>query len=510
MSAAAMDRRLAAWAAPLLWAAATARPGEAALAAGAPRRPNIVWIMADDLGWGEVGLFPANSTHGRLDTPHLDQLGREGVVFSDAYAGYTVCAPSRTAFFTGRHSGHFHKLGIDGASIAPEQNVTTLAQMLQSAGYATGAFGKVAPLTAPMQQGFDAFLGQVDQALCHNMYPREIDFEHGQLNFKLEGNFAPKNRDLCMAHPENYNYTIDVFHAAGMSWLENVARSAKPFFLYLAYTIPHPGGWADAPDSPEDGNPVPTDLQYADREWPAVERDHAAVVSYLDIKVGDVVKRLRSLGLEEKTLVIFASDNGAHQEGGHHVGFFDSTGGLRGYKRSLFEGGTRSPSMAWWPGTISPGRRSSFQWAFWDAWPTLAELAGAEMPGGSDGVSIVPTLLGEAQDEREYLFWTWPGAGAGPSGYAVRVGPWKGVVPHCTSSAGELRPRPGDEMQLYHLASDPGEATDVASAHPGVAASLRRLVASKNVTCDCFQCDIRRLGSGPGAARSGPPQAKFV
>lgn len=260
--------------------------------------------MADDLGWGEVGLYPANSKHGRLRTPYLDQFGREGVAFRHAYAGYCVCAPSRMSFFTGKHSGRFVAMGLDGMSLRPEQNVSTFPEVLQSAGYVTAAFGKTSPLTAPLRQGFQVFLGQVSQGLCHNMYPRHIDQGKGQLNFPLLGNFANKSRDLCMENPERYNYTIDVFHDAAMAWLEEVSKipNPAPFFLYMSYTIPHAGGWGDYPKMPESGQPVPLDMGYTDKTWPSVERDHAATVSYMDLKIGQLMKQLQTLGIDEKTI----------------------------------------------------------------------------------------------------------------------------------------------------------------------------------------------------------------
>jgi len=473
----------------------------AAGAANAAHRPNVVWIMADDLGWGEPGLYPSTSPHGRIATPNLDKFGNEGVVFKQAYAGYTVCAPSRTTLFTGRHSGKFVEHGLSGTTITPSQNVTTVAQVLKRAGYVTGAFGKIAPLTSPLQQGFDAFTGQVDQGLCHNMYPKQIDSGLQQSNVKLAGNDAPKSRELCMKNPELYNYTIDVFHEFGMAWLEKVAKGTDPFFLYMSYTVPHAGGWGDAPKEPEQGAPVPTDLQYANKSWPDVEKDHAAVITYLDQMVGDLLQRLKSLGVDNNTLVFFASDNGAHLEGGHSHLFFDSTGGLPGHKRSMFEGGMRSPTMVRWPAVIQPGRTSNFSWAFWDVLPTLAELAGADVPSGLDGISIVPELRGEAQPEHEYLFFTWIGDGGrmaleetdetrqhGP-GYTVRMGKWKGMVPHCSDTKG-LKPNMNDDMRVFDLDKDPFETTDLAG-HPnrdGLAAHLKSFVISKNLTCMCYQC----------------------
>jgi len=477
----------------LCWAGAA--PFEAA------PRPNIVWVMADDLGWGEVGLFPSSSPHGRIATPHLDRFGREGMMFTRAYAGYTVCAPSRTTFFTGRHSGQFPKHGLDGKNIRKGQpGVTTLPEFLKSAGYATGAFGKTAPLADPQRQGFDAFVGQVVQKLCHNMYPRKIDagmMPSGQMQLNLTGNWRRKDRELCMASPDIYNYTVDVFHDSAVSWLDTVAGGPRPFFLYLSFTIPHAGGWGDAPEFPEQGNPAPTDLQYADKPWPAVEKDHAAVITYLDSKVGELLSRLRSLGVDNETIVFFASDNGAHVEGGHRKGFFDSTGGLRGQKRSYFEGGVRSPTMARWPGTIPAGSRSSFAWAFWDVLPTLVELAGAEAPSGLDGISIVPTLLGKEQQPHEYLYFTW--AAEGP-GYAVTQGDWKGVVNSCADGKA-LAPSADDAMELYNLEADPQEASDVASQRPDMVKRLKALVIAKDLRCCCFQ--LKKCARCPKGTNKG-------
>ena len=269
-----------------------------------PVRPNIIWIMADDLGWGEVGLYPAHSKHGRIRTPHLDTFGREGMVFLHAYAGYCVCAPSRMSFFTGRHSGRFTAMRVNGRSLGVAQNISVFPQVLQQAGYATGAFGKTAPLDSPLQQGFSIFIGQKSQGLCHNMYPKHIDREDGFLNFPLSGNFQNKSRELCMKKPERYNYTIDVFQDAAIAWMTEVSKTTSPFFLYMSYTIPHAGGWGDFPKMPENGQPVPYDMGYGRKDWPEVERDHAAVISYMDMKIGELMEQLKSLGIDNKTICL--------------------------------------------------------------------------------------------------------------------------------------------------------------------------------------------------------------
>lgn len=392
----------AAPAAPCRAAPATAH-GVGALAT----RPNIVLVMADDLGYGEVGAYGAHSPHGRIATPSLDEyFAAGGMRFTDAYAGYTVCGPSRTALLTGRHSGNFARYGYDGEHLAAGQAVT-LGEVLSGAGYATALFGKSAPLSTPTASGFDAFVGQVSQLDCHNMYPRVIDAGETLGGCNLTLNWKAKSRDLCMASPERYNYTTDVFVGAALKWLDNIATAPaaegsaeqRPFFLYLSLTVPHAGGWTD--NAAEEGAPVPNDLQYVNESsWPDVERDHAAAITYMDTCVGALVRKLRALGVEKDTLVLFASDNGAHLEGGHDVRFFNSTGGLRGHKRSMFEGGVRSPTMVRWPGRVRAGSVSRVPWAFWDVLPTLAEVAGASsaVPDDVDGRSFLRTLLGPGDD----------------------------------------------------------------------------------------------------------------
>lgn len=224
-------------------------------------------------------------------------------------------------------------------------------------------------------------------------------------------------------------------------------------------------------------------MQYVNSSWPDVERDHAAVITYLDNLVGNLTSRLKKLHVDDNTLVIFASDNGAHLEGGHKKEFFDSTGGLQGNKRSLYEGGYRSPTMMRWPLKVAAGRVSSFPWAFWDVIPTLAELAGVSPPEG-DGISIVPELTQTGtQDPHEYLFWTW-GATAATSGYSVRIGDWKGIVESCT----EGRPGDADGMLLFDVVHDAYETQDRSADHMDKVETLKKMVQSKNLTCQCYQC----------------------
>jgi len=363
----------------------------------------------------------------------------------------------------------------------------------------------------PTDYGFDTYAGQPNQALCHNMYPISYTVQNQSVALPL--NTEQKSRELCMAHPGAYNYTTDLFADHAIEWLQarGTTESAKPFFLYLSFTVPHAGGWGSAPNMPEQGNPVPTDLGYGDKDWPTVERDHAASVGYLDLKMGKVLAALADSDLDTNTVVFFASDNGAHNEGGHDVHFFDSTGGLRGFKRSYYEGGVRSPSLVRWPGVVAAGSISHTPWAFWDVMPTMLDIAGIALPSNAalDGRSIVPALKGTAQSPPEYMYWTWRGkvelddhppahgtevigmdgrAGVGtPPGYAVRVGEWKGVVHACADAQG---PSANDQMELYNLTADPYETNDVATVGSGgkIVKSIKSLLAGKGLSCACWQC----------------------
>ena len=425
--------------------------------------------------------------------------------FTDAYAGYTVCSPSRATLFTGRHSGHL---------VGAPSEWPLLPELLRQAGYQTAVFGKSAPFDdsaspnaaeglawgLPTQFGFERFTGQADQALCHNMYPAAITNNTSPLPLPL--NAKNKSRELCMAAPEQYSYTTDVFTDAAIGWLRTERVPSRPFFLFMSFTVPHAGGWGDAPEFPEDGNPVPEDQGYAQRAWPEVERDHAASVTHLDRRVGDLLAALDDQQLSTSTIVWFASDNGAHAEGGHDIRFFDSTGGLRGFKRSYYEGGVRSPSIVRWPGVTPPGSVSATPWAFWDVLPTILEVVGVAPPAGAhlDGRSIVPALRGEAQPSPKYLYWTWHGnadddfdvsggrvALSGASGYAARVGGWKVVVHACADQAA-LAPSDGDVMELYDLTVDPGERWDVAAQHPDQISSIKAVLAGEGLSCRCYQC----------------------
>ncbi len=400
-------------------------------------RPNIVWIMADDLGYGDLGCYGQS----RIKTPHIDRLAAAGMRFTQCYAGCTVCAPSRCALMTGRHTGHARVRSNSLVPLAPED--VTVAEVLKDAGYVTGIIGKWGlgePGTTglPNRQGFDEWFGYLNQHHAHNYYPDYLwrNEQRVELTNVVQDNVATRRVE----------YSADLFTREALDFLDRHAQ--ERFFLYLPFTLPHANNEAG-----KQGMEVPSDAPYSAESWPQPQKNHAAMITYLDVQVGRVLEKLATLGLDERTIVFFTSDNGPHREGGADPEFFHSSGPLRGFKRALYEGGIRVPMIVRYPGKITQGSTSDQVWAFWDVLPTLAEMAGAEVPEGLDGISMVPALLGEraagrAQVDHLYLYWEFPERGFAQ---AVRMGRWKAV-----------RQSPAAPWEVFDLSTDPGETHDVA------------------------------------------------
>lgn len=408
-----------------------------------PERPNIIFIMADDLGYGDLGCYGQKV----IRTPNLDRMAEEGLLFTSAYAGSTVCAPSRSALMTGLHTGHTRIRG--NAKVALKQEDMTVAEVLRDAGYRTGLIGKWGlgedgSTGTPLKKGFDYFYGYLNQRHAHNYYP-EFLWRNTDKVF-----LDNKEGLLKITSRRQEDYAHDFLTAEALNFI--AGEEERPFFLYLAYTIPH------ANSNARNGMEIPDYGIYADEDWPDPQKGHAAMISRLDRDVGLIFRHLKEARIEEQTLVIFASDNGPHKEGGADPEFFNSSGSLTGYKRSLNEGGIRVPAIARWPGTIAGGRVSDLPWAFWDLMPTFAELAGVDAPPDTDGISIVPELLGlSAQQERhEYLYWEFHNE-IWSSSQAIRMGNWKGI-----------RRKPGAALEIYDLEKDVAERQDVASDYPEI------------------------------------------
>ncbi|MGH7958085.1 MAG: arylsulfatase, partial [Opitutaceae bacterium] len=410
--------------------------------------------LADDLGYGDLSCYGQKT----LQTPSLDKLAAEGMRFTRHYAGSTVCAPSRCVLMTGLHTGHAPlRTNWDD----PMTNSTkTVASLLKSGGYRTGCFGKWGlgseiPPRDPNEKGFDHFYGYVDMYHAHNLFPpflirngeREVlrnDLVPGSdgVHFSGRGNGVAQ-------HPRDYAPEFIVNEA-----LEFIDAQAKnPFFLFLSLNTPHANNEGQKHGR---GMEVPDSGPFADRDWPEAEKGFARMMRDLDGDVGRVVARLRDHGIAERTLVIFTSDNGPHQEGGHHVDFFNSNGPLRGRKRALYEGGIRVPMIAWWPGRVPAGIVTAHLSGFQDFLPTFCELAGIQAPT-VDGLSLVPTLIGRPAEQRshDFLYWEFYEGGGRQ---AVVNDRWKAVRMKWSDN-------PEGPLELYDLQSDPGEERNIAADH---------------------------------------------
>jgi len=404
-------------------------------AATPAREPNIIFILADDLGYGDVGCYGQK----KIRTPNIDRLAEQGTRFTQFYAGCTVCAPTRSVLMTGQHTGHTWVRGNSSAvagrvPLRPED--VTVAELLKKAGYTTGVVGKWGlgePDTTgiPNRQGFDFWFGYLNQAHAHSYYPDYL--WKNQERYPIDEN--RNGRRKVWSH--------DLMTREALAFVER--SKDGPFFLYLAYTIPH-GRYE-----------IPSDEPYSREDWPQVGKNYAAMITRMDRDIGALMELLRKLGIDANTLVFFSSDNGPETGGGIDPEFFDSNGPLRGKKRDLYEGGIRVPMIVRWPGKVKAGAVSDAVWAMWDFLPTVAELVGVRPPENIDGISMLPLLLGREPKEHEFLYWEFHEGGFAQ---AVRMGDWKAV----RKNRGRL--------ELYDLKQDPGEQRDVADANPAVLAKI--------------------------------------
>lgn len=416
------------------------------------RRPNIVFIVADDLGYGHLGCYGQKE----IRTPRIDRLAQEGMRFTSAYAGCTVCAPSRSALMTGLHTGHTPVRGNSGGLPLPAEAVT-FAEVLREAGYATGCFGKwglgdVGSEGHPNRQGFDEFLGPLHQIHAQFYWPEFLWRNEEPERF-------PENADGGKGA-----YAPDLLLEGALDFLRR--KKDEPFLLYFPSLVPHHEYQVPEEDLAEyDGRfPEPAPFVREDRGFEVQYKPAAttaAMITRFDRDVGRLLDELDALGLAEDTLVLFTSDNGAAGSFEPIVTPFDPSGPLRGFKGSLYEGGVRVPAIARWPGVIEAGSESDYPWTFWDVLPTFAELAGADTPGGLDGRSFLPVLRGEEQATPEFLYWEAEGK------QAVRMGDWKAV-----------RPGRGEALELYRLSEDLGETTDLAGEEPGVVEVIEEYLAT--------------------------------
>lgn len=421
--------------------------------------PNIIIILADDLGYGDVGCYGQNY----ILTPNIDRLAEEGIQFLDGYAGSTVCAPSRCCLMTGYHTGHARIRANSTIPLMPED--ITIAKVLKKAGYVTGLIGKWGlgePGTSgiPNLQGFDEFYGYLNQVHAHNYYPdylwRNTEKE------TIEGNVMSEIPGVCA---KCTNYVHDLLTKEALEFIRK--NVSKRFFLYLSFTIPHANNELERAKG--NGMEVPSDEPYSDRAWPQPQKNHAAMITRLDESVGKILNLLKELKIDENTLILFSSDNGPHKEGGADPEFFKSAGPLRGYKRSLYEGGIRVPFIVRWKGKVEGGKKSKVLVTFWDILPTFSELVGIDFPQHIDGVSFAPLLLGDesisAKLTNRPLYWEFYEGGFQQ---AMRMGDWKVV----------LR-KYGEPLELYNLVEDIGEKNNLAEKYPDKLKELTDIMKSQ-------------------------------
>jgi len=445
-----------------------------------PEKPNIIYILADDLGYGDLSCYGQEL----FATPNLDRLAENGMRFTQHYSGSTVCAPSRSSLMTGLHTGHTFIRGNkpwkpEGQWPIPD-SVLTIAEVLKEAGYVTGAFGKwglgfVDTEGGPTHQGFDVFFGYNCQRIAHNYYPFWL--WDNETKIKLVGNVDTLEKQ----------YAPEMIHDQALHFIR--ANHDKPFFMFYPNVIPHaelkvPNPYFDKyrgkylPEKNYRG--TDSGPHYKVGGYGSQPESHAAfvgMVDYMDTQVGEVLDLLDELALSDKTIVFFSSDNGPHAEGGADPNYFNSNGPFKGIKRDLYEGGIRVPFMVSWPGMIEPGSISEHISAFWDMFPTFADLAGVNETDGLDGISMVNELTGKKQANHEFLYWEFHER---QGRVAVRMGQWKGVKY-------QLNTHPERALELYDLNEDPGEENNLADDHPDIVKLMLDIIAQEHTDSPDFK-----------------------
>jgi arylsulfatase A-like enzyme len=430
--------------------------GEATIAA---ERPNLIWIMADDLGYGELGCYGQKV----IQTPQLDRMAREGMRFTQFYAGATVCAPSRSVLMTGQHHGRTRVRGNAGRTNPLAQALraddTTVAKALQQAGYATALIGKwglgdvgEAESGLPRRHGFDYFFGYLNQTHAHNHFPDYL--WRNEERVRLPNVVTPVGDGGGGYATEPKAFADDLFADEAMKFVGQ--NRDKPFFLFWSMVVPHANN--ERARTLKDGAEVPDYGPYAEKDWPTPDKGQAAMITRLDGYVGRMLDELKRLGLAEKTLVLFTSDNGPHNESNHDLTRFLPSGPVSGIKRSLTDGGIRVPCIAWWPGRVEADKVSAHVAYFGDWFATAAELGGAKLPPALDSISFVPALTGRTAEQQAHEFLYWEFHERGFNQAALYQGRWKGI----------RSGTPDAPIKLFDLQSDIGETTDVAAQHPEI------------------------------------------
>ncbi|PWE01381.1 arylsulfatase [Marinilabilia rubra] len=455
-------------------------------------KPNIIYILADDAGYGDIGALGQE----KIETPNIDRLISEGMLFTEHYSGSTVCAPSRSALLTGQHTGHTAVRG--NLELQPEgqyplpNDRKSIAQVLKDAGYKTGAFGKwglgfIGTTGDPVNQGFDEFYGYNCQRMAHRYYPNHI--WHNDKKVILEGN-GWENTEV---------YAQDLIQEKTLDFIDK--NQEDPFFLFVPAVLPHAElivpedslfnkYLGEFPDKPFVNKRKGSDygsenfeiILYTSQEYPLTT--YAAMMSRLDVYVGQIMDKVEELGLAENTIIMFSSDNGPHQEGGNDPDFFNSNNGFRGYKRDLYDGGIHVPFAVSWPGVVKEGSRTDHISAFWDVLPTFCDIVDSDIPENTDGISFLPTLLGNPgeQKEHDYLYWEFHERGGRQ---AIRMGKWKAVRYNVFKGN-----RP---IELYDLSVDPREQNNLAGDHPEIIKKVKEIFEKARTESDIFKFQAKTV-----------------
>jgi len=444
--------------------------------AHAQQKPNIIFIMADDLGYGEIEPYG----QALIKTPNLRGMAKEGMVFTDHYAGTSVCAPSRCALITGLHTGHCEVRGnmqnkSANGQVPISDQAVTLAELLKSSGYRTAMIGKwglgdTGTSGDPVKQGFDFFYGYTDQVLAHNHFPEYLIRNNKKEHLRNKVNYLDStawHKGLGSITAGRNDFADELFTQEALNFITENQKTN--FFLYLPYIIPHANDEAAKGSQYES----PSQREYASLPWSKDEKDYAASVSYLDAYVGRILNHLKALKLDKNTLVIFTSDNGPRVDQMR----FKSSGPFRGYKRDLYEGGVRVPFIAWWPGQIKSQRTSNHVSTFWDFMPTACELAKVKQPYTTDGISYVPTLLEKGEQlKHDYVYFEFH---EGEGSQAVRKSNWKAVVRGVKTK----NPSP---LELYNLEIDAAEKNNLADQFPDKAKEMKAIIQEAHRPSELF------------------------
>ena len=426
-------------------------------------RPNLIFILSDDIAQGDVGAYGQEL----IQTPHLDRLCAEGTRYMSAYTGTSVCAPARSSFFTGLHTGHCpirgnREIQPEGQKPLPE-GLVTVGTVLKGAGYKTATMGKWGmgmfdTTGSPLKNGIDHFFGYNCQRHAHSYFPSYLYDDATRVEI-------PENEKGAKV------YAQEKIEQNVLEWVDK--HSDNPFFLFYAITLPH-GRFE-----------IDNQGIYEDKPWTEKEKNYAAMVTRLDSDVGKLVALIKEKGIADKTLIIFSGDNGSSFDPNTTIGKrFDQTmgGSLRGFKRSMYEGALRQAAVAWWPGTVPAGRVTDEPWAFWDLLPTFAELSGADLPKeySPDGLSLVSFLEGGPAPKRESFYWELH---EGKNHIqALRWNNWKAV-----------RPQSGGAVELYDLSTDLGETKNLATDHPTLVTQAIAMMDASRVEDSLWPDPARKM-----------------